>query len=122
MFKFFPFLHWFEELKNLSTLKKDIVAGLSVSFILVPQSMAYAQLAGLPIEVGLYTAFIPVIIAALFGSCPQMSTGPVTIVSLMTATALAPIAVSGSDGYIAYASLLAFATGCVYLIIGSLRL
>jgi len=59
--------------------------------------MAYAGLAGLPVEVGLYTAFIPVMIAALFGSSQQMSTGPVTIVSLMTATALAPIASSGAE-------------------------
>jgi SulP family sulfate permease len=70
----FPFLHWIQELRNPQVLRKDIIAGLSVSFILIPQSMAYAQLAGLPIEVGLYTAFIPVIIASLFGSSPQMST------------------------------------------------
>lgn len=120
--RIFPFLSWVQDLKNPSILKKDILAGLSVSFILIPQSMAYAQLAGLPVEVGLYTAFIPVIIAALFGSSPQMSTGPVTIVSLMTATALAPIAASWTDGYIAYASLMAFFTGCVYLLIWNLRL
>ncbi|MCD5375092.1 STAS domain-containing protein [Candidatus Gracilibacteria bacterium] len=84
--------------------------------------MAYAQLAGLPIEIGLYTAFIPVIIAALFGSSPQMSTGPVTIVSLMTATALAPVASAGIEGYVAYASLIAFFTSLFYLLIGSLRL
>ena len=120
--KIFPFLSWIRELKNPSILKRDIIAGLSVSFILIPQSMAYAQLAGLPVEVGLYTAFIPVIVAALFWSSPQMSTWPVTIVSLMTATALAPIATSGSEGYIAYASLLAFFTGCIYLLIWNLRL
>ena len=78
-------------------LKQDIFAGMSVAFILIPQSMAYATLAGLPIQVGLYTACIPVIIAALFGSSKQMSTGPVTIISLMTATALAPIATAGSE-------------------------
>lgn len=120
--RIFPFLSWVQDLKNPSILKKDILAGLSVSFILIPQSMAYAQLAGLPVEVGLYTAFIPVIIAALFGSSPQMSTGPVTIVSLMTATALAPIAASWTDWYIAYASLMAFFTGCIYLLIWNLRL
>lgn len=120
--KIFPFLSWISELKKKSVLKRDIIAGLSVSFILIPQSMAYAQLAGLPIEVGLYTAFIPVIVAALFGSSPQMSTGPVTIVSLMTATALAPVAASGSEWYIAYASLIAFFTALFYLLIWSLRL
>lgn len=122
LYKIFPFLHWIKELKDTDTLKRDIVAGLSVSFILIPQSMAYAQLAWLPIEVGLYTAFIPVIIAALFGSSPQMSTWPVTIVSLMTATALAPLAVSGTEGYALYASLLAFFTGLLYLLIWNLRL
>jgi SulP family sulfate permease len=66
LYQIFPFLHWVNDLKNPQVLKRDIIAGLSVSFILIPQSMAYAQLAGLPIEVGLYTAFIPVIIAALF--------------------------------------------------------
>ena len=120
--RIFPFLAWVQELKKPETLKKDILAGLSVSFILIPQSMAYAQLAWLPIEVGLYTAFIPVIIAALFGSSPQMSTWPVTIVSLMTATALAPLASSGIEWYVAYASLLAFFTGCFYLLIWNLRL
>ena len=122
MHRFFPFLAWIQELKNPNILKRDILAGLSVSFILIPQSMAYAQLAGLPIEVGLYTACIPVIIAALFGSSPQMSTGPVTIVSLMTATVLAPLATNGVEWYVAFASLLAFFTACVYLIIWSLRL
>lgn len=120
--RIFPFLSWISELKKGSVLKRDIIAGLSVSFILIPQSMAYAQLAGLPIEVGLYTAFVPVIIAALFWSSPQMSTGPVTIVSLMTATALAPVASSWVEWYVAYAWLIAFFTALFYLLIGSLRL
>ncbi len=120
--KIFPFLSWITLLQDSKVIKKDVLAGMSVSFILIPQSMAYAQLAGLPVEVGLYTAFIPVIIAALFGSSPQMSTGPVTIVSLMTATALAPLAVQNPDGYILYASLLAFMTWCMYILIGNLHL
>lgn len=122
IYKIFPFLEWIWELKNKSVLKKDIIAGLSVSFILIPQSMAYAQLAWLPIEVGLYTAFIPVIIAALFGSSPQMSTWPITIISLMTATALAPVAVSGTSWYIAYASLLALFIWFIYILIWCLRM
>jgi len=120
--KIFPFLEWIPDLKNKSVLKREILAGLSVSFILIPQSMAYAQLAWLPIEVWLYTAFIPVIIAALFGSSPQMSTWPITIVSLMTATALAPIAVSGTSWYIAYASLLALFIWFIYILIWCLRM
>jgi len=72
--KIFPFLEWIGRLKEPKVLKKDIVAGMTVALVLIPQSMAYAGLAGLPIEVGLYTAFIPIIVAALFGSSSQMST------------------------------------------------
>ena len=70
----FPFLTWIHKLKDFQVVKNDIIAGITVALILIPQSMAYAGLAGLPLEVGLYTALIPVIIAALFGSSAQMST------------------------------------------------
>ena len=79
------------------------MAGLTVALVLIPQSMAYAQLAGLPSYYGLYAAFLPPTIAALFGSSRQLATGPVAVVSLMTAVALEPLAVSGSQAYIAYA-------------------
>lgn len=114
-FNFFKYL-------NPKNIKRDIIAGISVSLILIPQSMAYAQLAGLPVEVWLYTGFLPVMVAAIFWSSKQMSTGPVTIVSLMTATALAPIAVSGTQWYIVYASLLAFFIGTFYILLWCLRL
>lgn len=120
--KYFPFLSWWEKLKNPQVVKSDIVAWISVALVLIPQSMAYASLAGLPIEVGLYTALIPVIVAAIFWSCSQMSTGPITIISLMTAAVLAPIAVTGTQEYIALASLLAFFTWIFYLILSSLKL
>ena len=118
----FPFLSWFNKLKDPKILKMDIVSGITVALVLIPQSMAYAWLAGLPIEVWLYTSFIPIIIASLFWSSHQMSTGPVTIVSLMTATALAPIAVAWTWAYIAYASLLAFFIWIFYLLLGNLKL
>ena len=113
--KIFPFLSWVPQLKDKKVLKADILAWITVALILVPQSMAYAKLAELPLEVWLYTAFIPVMMAALFGSSRQMSTGPVTIVSLMTATALAPIAISWTAWYIAYASILALFIWIFYL-------
>lgn len=119
---YFPFLQWIHKLKDPQVVKKDIIAGITVALVLVPQSMAYAWLAGLPIEIWLYTAFIPVIIAGLFGSSSQMSTWPITIVSLMTATALAPIAASWSEWYIIYASMLAFMTGVFYMMLGFLRM
>ena len=119
--RFFPFLLWISDLKNPKVLKADIIAWITVALILVPQSMAYAKLAELPLEVWLYTAFIPVMMGALFGSSRQMSTWPVTIVSLMTATALAPIAISWTAWYIAYASILALFIWIFYLILGFIR-
>ena len=117
----FPFLEW---LPGYDTrhLKSDLLAGLTVALVLIPQSMAYAQLAGLPSYYGLYAAFLPPAIAALFGSSRQLATGPVAVVSLMTAVALEPLAVSGSQAYIAYAVLLALMVGSFQFIIGLLRL
>ena len=69
-------------------LRNEIIAGVTVALILIPQSLAYAQLAGLPPQYGLYAAFIPPLIAAIFGSSKQLSTGPVAILSLITATAI----------------------------------
>ena len=86
--KIFPFLLWIKELKNPGVLKADAIAGATVALVLVPQSMAYAQLAGLGPQYGLYASFLPVMIASLMGSSRQLSTGPVAIVSLLTAAAL----------------------------------
>ena len=117
----FPFLEW---LPGYDTrhLKGDLFAGLTVALVLIPQSMAYAQLAGLPSYYGLYAAFLPPAIAALFGSSRQLATGPVAVVSLMTAVALEPLAVSGSQAYIAYAVLLALMVGSFQFVVGLLRL
>lgn len=119
--RFTPFREWVGELKNGATLKADAIAGLTVALVLVPQSMAYAQLAGLPAYVGLYASFLPVIIASVFGSSRQLATGPVAIVSLMTAAALEPLAVN-PEGYLAYAAILAFMVGIFQLSLGLLRL
>lgn len=117
----FPFLDWF---RGYSTdyLRRDLIGGLTVALVLVPQSMAYAQLAGLPAHFGLYAAFLPPLIAALFGSSRQLATGPVAVVSLMTATALEPLATAGSEAFIAYAILLALLVGVFQLLLGILRL
>jgi len=100
--RFFPFLAWFRNY-GLNTLRIDAISGLTVALVLIPQSMAYAQLAGLPAYYGLYAAFLPPMVAALFGSSRQLATGPVAVVSLMTAASLEPLATAGSEGYIAYA-------------------
>ncbi len=118
---FTPFLAWVGELKDKQTVHADIIAGITVALVLVPQSMAYAQLAGLPVYYGLYASFLPPIIAALFGSSRQLATGPVAVVSLMTATALQPLATS-PETYLAYALLLTLMVGVFQLFLGLFKL
>jgi SulP family sulfate permease len=91
LYKFFPFLRWINELKDPAVIRADVIAGVTVALVLIPQSMAYATLAGLPEVFGLYIAFLPVVVAALWGSSRQLGTGPVAVVSTMTATTLTPI-------------------------------
>ncbi|MGO8945473.1 MAG: SulP family inorganic anion transporter [Syntrophobacteraceae bacterium] len=119
--KVFPFVEWLKN-SSLSSLKIDIVSGLTVALVLIPQSMAYAQLAGMPVQYGLYASLLPPVLAALFGSSRQLATGPVAIVSLMTSAALSPYATAGSSGFIAYAILLALIVGVFQLALGILRL
>ncbi|MBU4011520.1 MAG: sodium-independent anion transporter, partial [Proteobacteria bacterium] len=119
--RIFPFLAWFKKY-NLEAFKIDAISGLTVALVLIPQSMAYAQLAGLPPYYGLYASFIPPMIAALFGSSRQLATGPVAVVSLMTSASLEPLATIGSQGFIAYAILLALMVGIFQFSLGVFRL
>jgi len=119
--KIFPFLSWLKGY-NSGSFRADLLSGLTVALVLIPQSMAYAQLAGMPSYYGLYAAFLPPMIAALFGSSRQLSTGPVAVVSLMTAASLAPLATAGSEGYIGYALLLSLIVGVFQFLLGVLRL
>jgi sulfate permease, SulP family len=119
--RIFPFLQWLPGY-SFGFLRQDLLAGLTVALVLIPQSMAYAQLAGLPSYYGLYAAFLPPMVAALFGSSRQLATGPVAVVSLMTAASLAPLASAGSEGYIAYAMLLSLLVGIFQFLLGVLRL
>jgi len=121
MKRFFSYFDWPEGYRS-DTLKIDVLAGLTVALVLIPQSMAYAELAGLPPYYGLYASFLPPMVAALFGSSRQLSTGPVAVVSLLTATALEPLAISGSQQYIAYAILLALLVGVFQFALGVLKL
>ncbi|MBT8363112.1 MAG: STAS domain-containing protein [Deltaproteobacteria bacterium] len=118
---FQSYLGWLEGFDS-SCLKMDIVAGLTVALVLIPQSMAYAELAGLPPYYGLYASFLPPMVAALFGSSRQLATGPVAVVSLLTATTLEPLATAGSQQYIAYAVLLALMVGVFQFSLGVLKL
>jgi len=115
-----PFLRWLPY--SGATLRADFVAGLTVALVLVPQAMAYAQLAGMPPYYGLYAAFLPVAVGALWGSSNQLGTGPVAVVSLLTASSLAPFAARGSEHFIALAIMLALLVGIVQLILGLFKL
>ncbi len=116
-----PFMSWIGNCTKPKVLQADIIAGITVALVLVPQSMAYAQLAGLPPYYGLYASFLPGIVAALFGSSRQLATGPVAVVSLMTAAALEPLALS-PELYVAYALTMALMVGIFQLSLGVLRL
>ncbi len=118
--RFLPFLRWFPLRGNI--VKADLIAGITVALVLIPQSMAYAQLAGLPAYYGLYAAFLPGIIAAMWGSSAQLATGPVAVASLLTASALAPLAAAGSDQFVVLAILLALLVGSIQLVLGIFKL
>jgi sulfate permease, SulP family len=100
----------------------DITAGLIVTVMLIPQSLAYAMLAGLPPEIGLYASLLPMVAYALFGSSMTLAVGPVAVSSLMTASALMPLASQGSAEYISLSILLALLSGLMLLVAGFLRL
>ncbi|MBA4177826.1 MAG: sodium-independent anion transporter [Leptothrix sp. (in: Bacteria)] len=117
---FFPFLAWFP-ISSL-ILRGDVIAGITGALVLVPKAMAYAQLSGLPVHFGLYVAFVPAILGALWGSSRQLATGPVAIVSLMTAAALTPLAPPFSDQYVELALLLTLMVGAIQFALGALKL
>lgn len=99
----------------------DVLAGVAVAFVLIPQSLAYAELAGLPPHVGLYAAMLPPIAAALFASSPYLQTGPVAMTSLLTFGALAGLAAPGTSQYVALAALLALVVGAMRVALGLIR-
>ena len=100
----------------------DLLAGLSVALVLIPQSMAYAELAGLPPHIGLFASTLPLIVAALCASSPYLQTGPVAMTSLLTLGALTGLARPESADYLALAALLALVVGVTRLLLGVLRL
>ena len=116
-----PILEWGRRYDR-DTLVSDLVAAIIVTMMLIPQSLAYALLAGLPPEVGLYASVAPLLLYAVFGTSRVLAVGPVAVVSLMTAAAIGEHAVAGSPQYWAVAITLAFLSGVMLLIMGVLRL
>ena len=117
----FPILDWGRRYDR-DTLVSDLVAASIVTIMLIPQSLAYALLAGLPPQVGLYASILPLIAYALTGSSRTLAVGPVAVISLMTATAAAGVAAQGSPEYVAAALILALLSGLMLTLMGLLRL
>lgn len=118
---YFPILSWGAQY-NKATLTNDLIAAVIVTIMLVPQSLAYALLAGLPAEAGLYASIVPIMLYSVFGSSRVLAVGPVAVVSLMTAAAIGNIAEQGTMGYAAAALSLAFLSGGMLLLLGIFRL
>lgn len=119
--KIIPILEW---LPNYTTsrFKGDFIAGITVGIILIPQGIAYALIAGLPPIYGLYTALVPQVMYAIFGSSRQVAIGPVAMDSLIVAAGVSTLALTGTDSYIEIAILLALMVGAIQLLMGVFRL
>ncbi|OEY66254.1 SulP family inorganic anion transporter [Marinobacter sp. X15-166B] len=119
--RYLPALQWLSDYQR-STFANDLLAGVIMTVVLIPQSLAYAMLAGLPAHVGLYASIFPPILYAFFGTSRTLAVGPVAVTALMTAAALGGVVAPGSPEYMAAALLLAVMSGLMLLVMGLLRL
>src|SRR6056297_1950314 len=118
---YIPVLDWGRDY-NRDAFQNDMIAAVIVTIMLIPQSLAYALLAGLPPEAGLYASILPIILYAIFGTSRALAVGPVAVVSLMTAAAVGQVAEQGTAGYAVAALTLAFMSGAFLVLLGLLRL
>lgn len=118
---YLPILEWGRSYRA-ETAVNDLTAAVIVTIMLIPQSLAYALLAGLPPQIGLYASILPLVVYAIFGTSRTLAVGPVAILSLMTAAAAGKIAASGSAEYIEAALILAFLSGVILLVMGVFRM
>ncbi|SDK25768.1 SulP family inorganic anion transporter [Microbulbifer yueqingensis] len=116
-----PILHWLRNYDGV-TFSRDFLAAVIVTIMLIPQSLAYALLAGLPAQVGLYASMVPLVAYAVFGSSRTLSVGPVAVASLMSASALGQVAGTGTGDYLVAAAVLALLSGVFLTLMGLLRL
>ena len=118
---YLPVLDWVRHY-NRTRFSGDLIAAIIVTIMLIPQSLAYALLAGLPPEAGLYASIVPIMLYAVFGTSNALAVGPVAVVSLMTATAIGEVAAQGTAGYAVAALTLALLSGGILMLMGLLRL
>ena len=119
--RYLPVLDWGRDYDR-AALSNDLIAAVIVTIMLIPQSLAYALLAGLPPEAGLYASIAPILLYAVFGTSRALAVGPVAVVSLMTAAALGNIADQGTMGYAVAALTLALLSGVMLLVMGVFKL
>ena len=117
----FPILDWGRRYDR-ATLTNDLIAAVIVTVMLVPQSLAYAMLAGLPPQIGLYASMLPLVAYMLFGTSRTLAVGPVAVISLMTAAAISQVAEPGSPEFVVMAAALAFLSGLMLVLMGVFRL
>lgn len=120
-YKIFPFLRWWPKV-NRASAKADLIAGITGAMIVLPQGVAFATIAGMPPEYGLYAAMVPAVIAALFGSSWHLVSGPTTAISIAVFAAMSPLADPGSPQFISMVLTLTFLTGLFQLILGLARM
>lgn len=116
-----PALDWIRNYQR-GDLRGDLIAGITVTMMLIPQAMSYAMLAGLPPYIGLYASVMPLLVYALFGTSRQLAVGPVAMVALLVSSGVGVLAPIGSDDYIAMAILLALMVGVIQFLMGAFRL
>jgi len=119
--RFLPFLIWSPEV-NRTTLRADALAGLTGAIVVLPQGVAFATIAGMPPEYGLYAAMVPAVVAALFGSSRLLVSGPTTAASVVLFSTLSTMAAPGSATYVYFALTLTFMVGVIQLVMGIARL
>jgi len=116
-----PFMRWAPVWREPGAVRADLLAGLTGAVVVLPQGVAFATLAGLPPQYGLYAAILPCIVAALFGSSRLMVTGPANAISLTTMALIAPLAAAGSPQYVQLVLTLSFLVGAMQLLLGLAR-
>jgi SulP family sulfate permease len=121
MKRYIPLLQWAPNYSR-QALSNDLIAALIVTIMLIPQSLAYALLAGLPPEAGLYASIVPILLYSVFGTSRTLAVGPVAVVSLMTAAAVGTVAEAGTAGYAVAALTLAAMSGIILLLMGIFKL
>ena len=119
--RFFPFAQWWPEFKRPGVVRADVFAGLTGAVVVLPQGIAYAMLAGMPPHYGLYAAMVPCLIAALFGSSRLMMTGPADAISLTTMALIAPLALPGSNEYVALVLTLTLLVGILQIVLALVK-